>query len=143
MNALSTDAPDRGSVTVWFAVSAFVMIIVVGVAVDLTGQVQAQQHARATAAEAARVGGQQLQRSAALSGAGTHLDTGQAVAAAQTYLAAAGVSGTAAVQGGTTVVVSTTDTYSTRFLSIVGLTSMTVSGQAEARIVRAIGGTEQ
>ena len=39
---------DRGSVTIWLALASFVMIVLVGVAVDLSGQVYAQQHARDT-----------------------------------------------------------------------------------------------
>ena len=53
------------------------------------------------------------------------------------------VTGTVSIQGGTTLVVTTRDTYDTKFLSIVGLGSMTVSGRAEARIIRSVGGVEQ
>ena len=44
------------------------MIILVGLAVDLGGQVHAQQHARDVAAQAARAGGQQLQAGRAIRG---------------------------------------------------------------------------
>ena len=53
---------DRGSITVWLALSAVVMIILVGVAVDLCGQVYAKQRCQDIAAQAARAGGQQLGR---------------------------------------------------------------------------------
>jgi hypothetical protein len=45
-------ARERGSVSIWIATSGLVMIILVGLAVDLGGQVHAQQHARDVAAQA-------------------------------------------------------------------------------------------
>lgn len=135
--------PDRGSVTVWLAQASFVMIVLVGLAVDLTGQVYAQQHARDIAAQAARVGGQHILAPQAIRGLGVQTNATQAVQAAQTYLNGSDVTGTVTIQGGTTLVVTTRDTYDTKFLSIVGLSSMTVSGKAEARIVRSVGGVEQ
>ena len=62
--------PDRGSVIVWLATAGFAMIVLVGLAVDLSGQVYAQQHARDVAAQAARAGGQQLQAPIAVRGQG-------------------------------------------------------------------------
>ena len=134
---------DRGSVTIWLAQAAFVMIVLVGLAVDLTGQVYAQQHARDIAAQAARAGGQHIIAPQAIRGLGVQANATQAVQAAQTYLNGSDVTGTVSIQGGTTLVVTTRDTYDTKFLSIVGLGSMTVSGRAEARIVRSVGGVEQ
>ena len=145
MRALSafTRRPDRGSVTVWLALSSFVMVVLVGLAVDLTGQVHAQQRARDVAAQAARVGGQQLNASQAVRGLSAQASPTQAVRAAQLYLNASDVTGTVGIVNGTTLVVSTTDIYQPKFLSIVGLGSMRVSGKAEARLVRAVGGIER
>jgi hypothetical protein len=50
------------------------------------------------------------------------------------------VSGSATIQGGDTLVVTTTDTYQTTFLGIIGLNRLTVTGHASARIIRAVGG---
>lgn len=134
---------DRGSVTLWFTLTSFVMIVLVGVAVDLTGQVHAQQHARDVAAQAARAGGQELNAPQAIRGVSAQANPGMAVQAAQTYLAASDVTGSATIQGGTTLIVTTSDTYQTRFLSIIGLQQMTVTGSAQARMVRAVEGAEQ
>jgi hypothetical protein len=38
------------------------------------------------------------------------------------------------------VVVTTTDTYQTTFLGIIGLNRLTVTGHASARIIRDVGG---
>ena len=92
------------------------------------------------AAQAARVGGEQVLAGPAIRGQGVQVDTGAAKSAARDYLAAAGVSGSATIQGGDTLVVTTTDTYQTMFLGIIGLNRMTVTGHASARIIRAVGG---
>lgn len=134
---------ERGSVTSWLALSSVVMIILVGLAVDLTGQVHAQQHARNVAAQAARAGGQQLNAPQAVRGLGVQADPYQAAQAARAYLSSADISGSVRVEGGNTIVVTTNDVYQAKFLSIVGLGSMPVTGQAEARVVRAVGGVEQ
>jgi len=39
--------------------------------------------------------------------------------------------------------VTVADTYETKFLSIIGLQSMRVTGTAETRVVRVVGGVER
>ncbi|HET7477090.1 MAG TPA: TadE family protein [Dermatophilaceae bacterium] len=134
---------DRGSVSVWIATGGVVMIVLVGMAVDLGGQVYAQQHARDVARQAARAGGQQLQAAAAIRGRGALVDPAVAVRAARTYLAASDVTGSATVSGGDTVVVDTTAVYTTKFLSIIGLNRLTVTGHAAATTTRAAGGVQR
>ncbi|HEX7395984.1 MAG TPA: TadE family protein [Propionibacteriaceae bacterium] len=135
---------DKGSVTIWLALASVVMIVLVGVAVDLSGQVYAQQHARDIAAQAARTAGQQIDASLGVRGIGARTNTAQAIAAATSYIAAAGMEGDASVTGGgTTITVSVVDTYETKFLSIIGLTSLRVTGSAETRVVRVVGGVER
>lgn len=135
---------DKGSVTIWLALASFVMIVLVGVAVDLSGQVYAQQHARDIAAQAARTAGQQINASRGVRGIGAQTNTAQAIAAATSYIAAAGMEGDASITGGgTTITVRVVDTYETKFLSIIGLTSLRVTGSAETRVVRVVGGVER
>jgi Flp pilus assembly protein TadG len=135
---------DKGSVTIWLALASFAMIVLVGVAVDLSGQVYAQQHARDIAAQAARTAGQQIDASLGVRGIGAQTNTAQAIAAAKSYIAAAGMEGDASVTGGgTTITVRVVDTYETKFLSIIGLTSLRVTGSAETRVVRVVGGVER
>lgn len=133
---------ERGSISVWAATSAVIMMVCVGIALDLGGQVHAQQHARGVAAQAARAGGQQLD-AAAITGAYPSIAVGQARVAAQAYLAASDVDGTVTIAGGDTVHVSVTDTYQPRFLGIVGLGTLTVNGDATAQVVRTLGDREQ
>ncbi|QZN87031.1 TadE/TadG family type IV pilus assembly protein [Cellulomonas sp. C5510] len=134
------DDSERGSATIWMITTALTMVLLVGLAVDLGGQVLAKQHAQVVAFEAARAGGQQLQGPAAVLGQGAVVDPVLAVAAATTYIAGTPeVVGTASVVGDR-VVVDTVTTYQTRFLSIVGIQQLTVTGHAEARTVRAVEG---
>ncbi|MBD3784481.1 MAG: pilus assembly protein [Micrococcales bacterium] len=135
--------PEEGSVSIWLVTTGFAMIVLVGLAVDLGGQVHAQQHARAVAAQAARAGGQQLDAPAAVRGDAVRTDTQLAARAARTYLTAAGVTGNVTVTGGTTVTVDVTDTYRTTFLGVIGLSTLTVSGHGTARTTRSVGGIEQ
>ena len=135
-----TRGRDSGSISIWIATGGLVMIILVGMAVDLGGQVFTQQHARDIARQASRAGGQQLQPAPAIRGLGVRADPAAAVLAARTYLAASDLTGTARVTGGTTVVVDTTAIYPTKFLSIIGITQLTVTGHAEATITRSVAG---
>ena len=59
---------ERGSITVWLALSSFVMIFLVGLAVDLGGQVHAHERAHDLAAQAARAGGEEVEGGAAIQG---------------------------------------------------------------------------
>ena len=62
-------SPDeRGSISVWAVTIAPAMIILAGLAVDGGGKVHAEQRAMHLAAEAARVGGQQLHMDQAVHG---------------------------------------------------------------------------
>ncbi len=146
MNKLATRMGDReqGSVAVWMISTALAMILMVGLAVDASGQVLAKQRAQNVAAEAARAGGQQLQGATAVRGQGAIVDPGAAIVAANTYIAGApGFTGTATVADGTRVVTDTSTTYTTKFLSIIGITNLTVTGHAEVEVNRAVAGVAQ
>ena len=134
---------ERGSVSLWMVTAAVAMIILAGLAVDLGGQVLTRQHAINVAAQAARAGGQQLQPAMAIRGHGVRTDPTRAAAAARAYLAASDVTGTVQLRGGTTVSVHTTATYHTKFLGIIGIERMQVTGSAESRTVRAVEGAER
>ena len=134
---------ERGSISLWMVTASFVMMVLVGLAVDLGGQIHAKQRAHDVAAEAARAGGEQVEAGPAIEGRYVSVDTAAARTAAQEYLAAAGVTGTVTVTGGDTVHVEVTDTYTPKFLSFIGIGDLTVTSEASARIVRSLGGTEQ
>lgn len=134
---------ERGSISIWVVTATIVMMTLVGLAVDLGGQVHAQQRAHDVAAQAARAGGQQVEAAPAVEGRYVALDTAAARRAAEQYLAAAGVEGTVTITGGTTLVVHVTDVYEATFLSMVGIEDLTVTGDASARLIRTTGGVER
>lgn len=134
---------ERGSISIWMATASFIMIVLVGMAVDLGGKVHTQQQARNVAAQAARTGAQEVQASTAIRGGLPQASISNAKAAAYSYLAQADVEGTVTVRGGDTIVVQVSDTYDSKFLSIINLDSMRVTGEASARMIRTEGGVEQ
>lgn len=125
---------DRGSLSVLMVVLVPGILLAIGLAVDGGAKVQATQRANAIADEAARAGGQALDRPAALGGDVT-LDVAAAVAAAQDYLTRNDVLGTVTVTGGNTLQVSTTITEATIFLGVIGIDTMTVEGSGTAELV--------
>jgi len=130
-------------VSIWLVTSSFVMMMLVGLAVDLGGQVRAKQRAHDVAAQAARAGGQQVQAGAAIPGDALSVDVGAARSAAQGFLAAADASGSVSISGGDTITVRVMDNYEPRFLGLIGIHNLHVTGEASARLVRSLGGTEQ
>ncbi|MBC7632163.1 Tad domain-containing protein [Aeromicrobium sp.] len=141
---MSRDTYDElGSISLWLVTSSFVMMMLVGLAVDLGGQVHAQQRAHDVAAQAARTGGQQVQAAPAIEGRYLALDTAASRRTAEGYLAEANVTGSVTITGGDTITVEVTDTYTPTFLSFIGIGDLTVTGEASARLIRSLGGTEQ
>ena len=134
---------ERGSISLWLVTSSFVMMMLVGLAVDLGGQVHAKQRAHDVAAQAARAGGQQVQAAPAIHGQFLAVDVAAARRSAENYLSAAGVTGTVSVTGGATITVEVTDTYQPTLLTFIGVSTLTVTGEASARLIRSLGGTEQ
>src|SRR3546814_3737747 len=123
---------ERGSISIWVVTATIVMMTLVGLAVDLGGQVHAQQRAHDVAAQAARAGGQQVEAAPAVEGRYVALDTAAARRAAERYLVAAGVEGTVTITGGTTLVVRVTDPYEPPFLAMVGIGDLTVTGDRKS-----------
>ena len=134
---------ERGSITVWLALSSFAMIFLVGLAVDLGGQVHAHERAHDVAAQAARAGGEEVEGGPAIQGSGLSISPAAARAAAQSYLDQAGVSGTVAITGGSTITVTVHDGYDPRFLGLIGIHHLDVTGTASAHLIRTLGGSQQ
>ena len=129
---------DRGAgQTVFLVGVAASLMLVIGLVVDGGGKLNAIEHANSAAQQAARIAGQHLSAGGAQSGGGAVTDRSSATAAAEQALSAQGVDGTVAISGGQ-VTVTTTATYDTIFLPIIGITSLTGTGQATARIAEGI-----
>lgn len=120
---------ERGAISLFVAVAAASLILIVGLVVDGGGKLRALNHAEASAQEAARTGAQAVNAGMAISGGGIRLDKNAAQAAASKYLSQAGVSGTVGWADDRTIVVSVTEHYSPVFLP--GSWSVTGHGQAK------------
>ena len=130
---------EEGSVTLFLSITVIGLLVLIGLVVDGGAKIRGVQHADALAADAARVAGQQINAPAAITGGALALDTRAAVAAAQHYLSAHGVTGTVTTTGSTVTVAVTTSTP-TIFLGLIGITTFTVHGHATATLVRGVTG---
>ncbi|WP_046500641.1 pilus assembly protein TadG-related protein [Streptomyces odonnellii] len=127
--------------SLFLALSALAIMMVMGLLVDGGGALNAGSRATSLAQEAARTAGQQLDPAQAIEGTAITIDPDAAVGAAQDYLAAADVQGDVSItDGGQTLSVTVTDTYNTHFASLLGLGTITVTGTAEAHLQTQAGG---
>lgn len=124
---------ERGSVSVLLIAIVVVLVVIVGLVVDSSGKYQATQAAQMTAASAARAGTNAVAGQAVIDGT-LELNGTAAQVAAQRYLTAAGLEGHVTVVGDT-ITVTVKDTYTTRFLSLIGINSLPVGATSSARII--------
>ncbi|MER7455463.1 pilus assembly protein TadG-related protein [Micromonospora sp. NPDC126480] len=129
---------DSGRVSVFLAIAAVGVLTIVALAFDGAGQLRSLHRADNLAAEAARAGGQAIDRATAIEGGPKRIDQPQARRAVAEYLAAAGATGHTVsfpvVDGETVVRVRVTVTYQRSLLGLVGFAdTVTVSGEATAR----------
>lgn len=133
--------PERGSVSLFWAITIPGLLILIGLVGDGGAKLRATQRADQIAAEAARSAGQALDAGRLQAGDGASADPTRAVQTATAFLDAAGVSGTVTVSADrTTIDVAVTSTAPTAFLSLIGITTLTVTGHAQARLVHAVSG---
>lgn len=123
-----------GAFTVPAAIALLAMFIIVGLGVDGVRHAQQIATADAVAEEAARAGGQALDRTALASGR-AELDPAAAAAAAQDYLAAADVEGTVTIAAPGRIHVDVTMHRPTVLLGLIGIDEITATGSAEAELV--------
>ncbi|MFF7145725.1 pilus assembly protein TadG-related protein [Streptomyces sp. SID2888] len=134
-----TRLDDRGGVTVFVAVCVIALIGIIGVAVDGGSKMRATERADYIAGEAARAGGQAIDPADAIRGRAIVVDPQAAAVAAQSYLRSAGATGTVSVSGdGKTLTVTVTGSYDTKFLSVVGIGSLPVTGHGKATLLHGV-----
>ncbi|MFI6494301.1 pilus assembly protein TadG-related protein [Streptomyces sp. NPDC050564] len=130
---------DRGGVTVFVAICVVALLGIIGVAVDGGGKMRATERADFIATEAARAGGQAIDPAQAVPGNAITVDSQAAQAAAQAYLRSAHMAGTVAVSAdGKTLTVTTTGSYDTKFLSVAGIGSLSVTGHGTATLLHGV-----
>jgi hypothetical protein len=127
---------DEGSIALLAIVLTFVVLAMIGLSVDGGGKVRALERADNLASEAARAAGQAILAPQAIQGGDKVVDPAAAIVAAQNYLAAAGVTGTVTVAPDRKhVTVTVTIVYTTMFLGLVGIDTLTATRQATAVLV--------
>lgn len=124
---------DDGAVTLMLVIFVVALLAAVGLVVDGGAKIRAVQQADRAAEEAARAGTQQIDVGTVQTQGVARLNQTQAIMAAQSALAALGVPGSAAATA-TTVTVTTTITEPTIFLGLLGITTVTATGQATAEV---------
>ncbi|GGJ60762.1 hypothetical protein GCM10010121_084240 [Streptomyces brasiliensis] len=139
MGLRRTRLDDRGGVTVFVAVCVLALLGIIGVAVDGGSTMRATERADYIAGEAARAGGQAIDPAEAISGRAIVVDPQAAAAAAQSYLRSTGATGTVSVSGdGKTLTVTVTGSYDTKFLSVVGIGSLSATGHGKATLLHGV-----
>jgi Flp pilus assembly protein TadG len=130
---------DRGGIAVFTAIVAVVLLGIIGLVVDGGGKLQATERADAQAMEAARAAGQAIDPSAAITGTAIRVDPQAAQAAAWAYLNKAGVTGRVSISDDRTMLtVTVSETYATKFLPVVGIGSMNVTGTGTATLLHGV-----
>ena len=138
----SRSRDERGSVTLFYVMGAIGMIVILGLALDLSGMVFAKQRAYDVAAQAARAGAEAVQTDSIMTGQQLVIDSGKASAAASNYIAGSGMTGSVSVSA-TAVDVTTRYAWSPQILGQFGIGAHEFEGHASARLVRAVQGTER
>ncbi|KUN58228.1 TadE/TadG family type IV pilus assembly protein [Streptomyces griseorubiginosus] len=134
-----TRLDDAGGITVFVAVCVIALIGIIGVAVDGGSKMRATERADYVAGEAARAGGQAIDPAEAINGTAIVVDPQDATVAAQAYLRSADATGTVSVSGdGKTLTVNVTSSYDTKFLSVVGIGSLSVTGHGQATLLHGV-----
>ncbi|WP_406077713.1 pilus assembly protein TadG-related protein [Micromonospora sp. NBC_00858] len=133
---------EHGRVSIFLAVAMIGVLAIVGLSFDGAGQLRTLQRADNLAAEAARAGGQAIDRATAIEGGPKRIDQPQARIAVRNYLATAGTTGHDVrfpqVAGQTLIRVRVTITYRRSMLGLFGFTDrVTVTGEATARAITA------
>lgn len=124
---------ERGNITLPLLILVVSFLLFVGLVVDGSGKIQASDHANQVAQSAARTAANSLTGAAIATGT-LQIDAGAAQASAQGYIAASGLRGTVNVVGNT-VTVTVEEDYTTIFLNMIGINTLTGTGTASARLI--------
>lgn len=130
---------DEGGIAIYTAIVTIALLGIIGLAIDGGGKLRATERADAVAMEAARAAGQAIDPATAVTGTGIRVDPAAAQAAAQSYLARAGSQGSTTLSADQTqLTVTVRGSYATKFLAIVGVGSMEVTGHGSARLLHGV-----
>ena len=127
---------DEGRIALLVIGLALALLTMIGLSVDGGGKIRALQRADHLAAEAARAAGQAIDAPQAIIGGDKVVDPAAAAAAARSYLAAAGATGTVSVADDRQhITVTVTIVNRTVFLGLIGVDTLSSTRQASAVLV--------
>lgn len=129
--------PESGTLSIFIALGAVALLMLSGMVLDAGGRLRSYEHADAVAQEAARAGGQQIDRAALLQSKGLRLDPVKAKAAALAYITAneGYATNIRITVNPTTITVAFDSRYRTVLLSIIGINTIGVGGIGQATLV--------
>jgi Flp pilus assembly protein TadG len=131
---------ERGALTLFVAILFPVLLCFAGLVIDAGTKLDNYENAATYAQEAARAGAGQVNESEAYSSSTFVVDQAKAVAAANAYLAGAGVQGVATPVGANAIQVTVTITTPTKILSIIGIDTVTSQATATATLLSGVTG---
>jgi hypothetical protein len=130
---------EGGGVSLMIVVLFVALMALVGLVVDGSAKLAADENAVALAQEAARAGATTVDVSRAYASGAFVVDQAHALEAARQYLVDAGNSRfSLAPDGARAIRVSVTITRPTKFLSLIGIDSITSTGTATATLVTGV-----
>jgi Flp pilus assembly protein TadG len=134
---------ERGALSLMIVILFVGLAALVGIVVDGGAKLEADENAAALAQEAARAGATTVDISSAYGSGSFVVAQQQALAAARSYLTAAGYDDVAVAPDGSRAIrVQVTIIEPTRFLSVIGVHSFHCTGTATASLVTGVtGGT--
>ncbi len=124
---------ERGSITPFFVVLVPALVLIIGLVVDGAGKIQANENAQAIASGASRAAANAVASQVVVNG-GISLDNNRAQIAATDYIEASGMTGTVSVVGDR-ISVSVETSYTTKFVSIIGIATLPAEASATAEII--------
>ena len=125
--------PEEGSLAAYFVLLVVVLMGVVGLVVDSAGKYTAAEEAQAVASAATRAAINAISSDTLQSGS-LSVDSSRAETAAEAYIAASGMTGTAVVNNDV-VTVTVTTTYATKFISLLGVNTLAAGAKASAQLI--------
>jgi hypothetical protein len=129
---------DSGSLTLFVAITATVVVVFFGVVLDLSQQLQIRHDANIAAEEAARAAVGQIDRNRAYGDGSFVIDRQAAIHTASQYLHTAGVAGSATIVGARRIRVRVRITRQALFLPMIGVSTLHVDAAAVADLATGI-----
>lgn len=135
---LSARRSDRGAVALFVAICAAYVVLVIALVIDAGGRLRVAERTDAYALEAARVGGQQLDRAAVLQGKGFRVQEKYVRDAADAYLGLYGLRAGEVEFSGDGKVVTVTVRADYRPVLLGALGERKVTGKGSATLVHGV-----